>query len=344
VIDIFKSEMSRKHKDNPDEVAVNPIKFQIGVSILIIKAQMNAGKTTAVIKYINEHNPKRILFVTARIQQMISTHSVLGCAATTEEEEDLYAKQLAVRIQSAICGAPVVRYDDPRYKKNLHLQDRMIDQFESLHRLSGAEPFDLVVVDEVRSVLQQSVSKNTNKTMLRANNEIFRWLVTSAAKVIALDAHIEVDRMVLDYFQDVAGYGKWQLLRYNHNSLKRNYVFVKNDIDILLDSIYADIDAKKRIMMVFRSKKQMLAVLKLIEDARKNARILSFSSNSTNKEMRVFEHINEATLDCDVLAFTSRVTVAADIQTEFHNIYAFCGSKGGCGPRDIAQINDWTCT
>ena len=82
--------------------------------------------------------------------------------------------------------------------------DFLIRQAESLCRLQGCKPFDIIIVDEERSVGAQFTVANTNKSNLTVNNKFLRLLMAqSQCKTLLMDAHLEVDGMVKDFMEEV---------------------------------------------------------------------------------------------------------------------------------------------
>jgi hypothetical protein len=66
--------------------------------------------------------------------------------------------------------------------------------------------------------------------------------------------------------------------------------------------------------------------------------MLSYSSDSTEEDMKIFQNINTETERIQFLCFTSKVTVGADIQTRFDRVYVHADSRGGCSARDVFQM------
>jgi len=98
--------------------------FHFDKKCLAVSAGMCLGKTLQSVNYIKKHNFKRIAFVSTRIALSRSQEQVLS-------------------------GLGFVHYADGDIKTS----DRIIIQYESLHRLVDAELFDLIVLDEIRSIL-----------------------------------------------------------------------------------------------------------------------------------------------------------------------------------------------
>ena len=124
--------------------------------------------------------------------------------------------------------------------------------------------------------------------------------------------------------------------RYTHVALPRRI-----SITTLAEwthSLKAALQAQKRVMVAFRSKKNLHAVLASIKQWFPGIKYLAFSSDSTEQEMEAFQHIDAHVKHVQLLCFTSKVTVGADIQTRFDQVYLHAGSVGGCTAREAFQM------
>jgi len=292
---------------------VQDISFREQTRAVLINASMGLGKSTAAKRYIEKHQPKRILTVTARRQQ---ARTVLG------ELQPL----------------GFVHYGDlPTH--DMANQDRLIIQYESLHKLMGAEgglqPFDLVLVDEIRAVVGQICCVATNKEHLKENAQLFRALLDSS-QCLFMDADLEYDCMVRVLVEEIWGKEQVEVLRYTHTALPRELRIMSETA--WMKALLLCLQMGRRAMVAFRSKKDMEVVLKAIKKDIPNLGTLEFSSDSTEEDMKAFQNINEAVGQVQLLCFTSKVTVGADIQTCIDEIFVHAKAVHGCTARDIFQM------
>ena len=160
--------------------SIKPITFEKWIKCQIINAHMGAGKSHASIKFIKadaEAHPgvvRRILFVTCRIQQGNTLYGTL-----TKEE-------IMAILYSSVKGS-------------LAQYDITICQVESLVRLQSSRKWDIVIVDEIRSILGQLTSDKTNKANMAMNNHLIRVFMRNADAVLLMDAHCEYDHMVKEF-------------------------------------------------------------------------------------------------------------------------------------------------
>jgi hypothetical protein len=97
-----------------------------------------------------------------------------------------------------------------------------------------------------------------------------------------------------------------------------------NTISMCVDA-NKQIAAGKKVLLVFRSKSQMYEVLKAI------------NGNHLAIHGATMMSINHLLDDINVLAYTTKVTVGADIQVLFGSVYLFADSRKGCSARDMIQ-------
>jgi len=121
---------------------------------------MGTGKTFQVKEYIKKTNPKRVLFMSPRI---IFSRNIEG------EFKD---------------------FDFKNYKDggNLNSIDRLIMSVESIHKLETAEPFDLLVIDEVETILSAFMSETVFHS--KKCSQVFETIAKTSKKVLLMDAFL----------------------------------------------------------------------------------------------------------------------------------------------------------
>lgn len=132
----------------------------------MIKSGMGTGKTTELRKLLERESAKftRVLMISTRIAY---TDSVMGVLKDLGFES----------------------YMDP--SKSLTECDRLVLQYESLQKLDGFKPYDLLVLDEMESILTQVCCKKTNAAHMKCNLETFAAITRHAStKVLCMDADL----------------------------------------------------------------------------------------------------------------------------------------------------------
>lgn len=132
--------------------------------IISVKSHLGTGKTT-VIKCFLKANPNlRVLYTAPRVA---------------------FAENIYGDLKE--CGFTL--YTDLRkLKKGEPLPSKIIIQTESLHRVMG-ETYDIIVADEIESVLKQLTSKDTNKR-ITDTYKVFQQIISSTKHIVLLDAFL----------------------------------------------------------------------------------------------------------------------------------------------------------
>lgn len=132
-------------------------------------SSMGTGKTHQIENEIEDKKPKRVLGITCR----------QGMAAT-------------------LTG----RFDGFTSYKDAINEDFQIIEYESLYRLSGIK-YDMIIMDEVRSMLNSAVCSETNNGHMQENMEKLQELIYLADRVICADADIHIDGAVQCFYDTV---------------------------------------------------------------------------------------------------------------------------------------------
>ena len=147
-----------------NEIYTEPVMrpYNIDCSVVAIQAALGLGKTV-MLKKLYEENYKQsnAVFITFR-----RTFS----AAVNREFPDF------------------VQYNTVSGDINLELTNKLIIQVESLHRLKVSIKPDLLILDEIESILSQFTS-NLHKA-LNASFANFCWLLRNSKKVIIMDGYL----------------------------------------------------------------------------------------------------------------------------------------------------------
>jgi hypothetical protein len=99
-----------------------------------------------------------------------------------------------------------------QYRRESHVIPVVIDQFESLYKLDGCESFDLILLDEIFSVLDQAVSKETDDILASLVNWlIVKALLESTKSVLMIDSDI-----LFKYFANQMFPSDWTMDTYTH--------------------------------------------------------------------------------------------------------------------------------
>jgi hypothetical protein len=143
------------------------------VPTLVVKAPMKTGKTRELRKYIDQEFPPT------------PAESGRGPVIRIITFRQAFARSLQENFKD------FDMYSDQEGTLDHHRYPRLIVQAESLHRLPmplAPEPIDLLVLDEVESILAQFGSGLHRN--LSATFAMFNWLMSTARHVVVMDANV----------------------------------------------------------------------------------------------------------------------------------------------------------
>ena len=215
---------------------------------------------------------------------------------------------------------------------------RLCIQYESLHRLVDftcyVSDFDYVIIDELRSVFAQAVSPH-NK-----GNVVTNWFVMEKLLVhcrcLLMGADIELDGMCKMVLGSLFEPHMMRFDRYTATVLPRRVNMM--DEDHLMGCIKWVVENGYRVGVCFRSIVRMQAFMEM--DFMQGRRVKSFSSDSSDEDMKTFATISAylREFNIQVLAFTSKCTVAADITYGFDWLFLHGASASGPCAREVWQM------
>ena len=163
------------------ETYVRPYVLPDDVKCLLERSQMGTGKTYQLFEYIKRHAPARIIHLSARQDYTTSIHG------------DYKSK-----------GIPMKHY----LKDGTDDTSRIIIQMESLWKCQGAEAYDLVVLDEIESLLKQWSSHTMNKKVA-TNAAAFASVIKKAGVILGMDAFLSQKSIDCMHQLGVPAYVRW---------------------------------------------------------------------------------------------------------------------------------------
>ena len=132
----------------------------------------------------------------------------------------------------------------------------------------------------------------------------------------------EADGMVPDLMNELWPVNQQLVRRYTHVALERTIALV--DANSWYNCVNRDIKAGRKLFLVFRGQKEMRSWI-AAQLARGHFTHQAVDSETSEEEVqKIFEDVNASVRAVQVFCITSKVTTGADIQVEFHRIYANC--------------------
>jgi hypothetical protein len=304
--------------DAPWHRPFDPLSRRVQVS----RSPMATGKTTSIANLVRSGAYGRILVVSSRVQYTKSAQAVLPEFVTYKDD-----------------GAEV-----------LHA-DRLIIQYESLHRLAqaGVAGYDLLVLDEIESLLCNATCVATNGARILDNAAVFESLVScSTCRVVAVDA--DLSRKSLDVLSALVREEEELGVMVNVRPGWRLDVLAYGAELQWLGELEARLQGGERCYVATGSRavaeeKIVGLIVDRVNLARAEEgllaplRVLLISKTTTAQEMdAMFGDINRCWVEYDLVIVTPKVTVGADFTVaHFHHLFCYC-TPLTVAPRVINQM------
>jgi Origin of replication binding protein len=313
-------------------------------------AGMNSGKTFRTVEFLLGLPPdKSVLFITPRRAQAYTTHN-----------------------RCLVKGLPFTLYLDCDTRDGKLKDKRQVVEYESLWRLDIRNMhFDVVILDEMRSLCRTMQCIGTNRDNLMKNWNILQELTAHAEKTLFLDA---------DMLHDGAAYETMKFLHakaapleiergihapilfkeYEAPAMQRGIMLATNnqiwkmieqDLCTVLPHEHAndwpddaeedvmDTEASRgntRIMIVCGSVKEANAVTKLLSKLISPSKIGLYTGESTEEMRKEVRNLEETWLKYRVIIFTSMLTAGADFNGCMYRAYIL-PHKGTTTPQEAHQ-------
>ena len=265
-------------------VGKNNFKWSLGV-----KAQMGMGKTEELFSYIKTNKIEKVLLVSFR--------------------KSLVAKQF-----NDLKKEGFLMYNDERFEsgKIIGVQ-KMIVQIDSLHRIYGH--YDLLVLDEVRSITEQLVINTKSTTKMSCISALIERVKHTPMLYIA-DALLNEN--------DVEFFNKCNrsFLIYNntfkkHEGKKMSFIEDKN---IMLNKMIEDIENNKKFILTSGSKEYAISVYETLSSLYEDLKIKLYTGGSQKYTTDPTEEWDQF----DVIIYTSTISAGNSfVKTHFDNIYGY---------------------
>ncbi len=279
-----------------------------GEKCLVCIAGMGEGKTYSTERLASSYGPSaRILIICPRIS-------------------------LTIELANKYPG--FVHYRDP----NAYNANRIVVEYESLHNLVGKDGFDLVIIDEVRSVLSSMMQAETNKHHIGDNAEIFKTLLRGSRRTITLDADTESDNVVPTALSHIfPGDGEITVARYGNYRMNRRLDLLPDE-DVFINRVCESLAGGAKTSIACRTKRRALHFADLVRKKFPDKRIVEVTADISSADLKEFlADVDGYLADVDFFVYTSKVSVGIDINIEWGKV--FVDTRGnGCNARELLQM------
>ncbi len=305
-----------KINDTNDLLQKNVIKiFNDEDKSLSLKSPYGTGKTQMIKSIINTFNPKNILWITYR---KTLTNNIIGGEKFGEE------------------------FGFKSYQENKFDADRLIIQLESILKLSGQMSFldeeysqypsyDLVIIDEVESILSQFNSP----TFKGASKECFEFLqnvIINSKKLLVLDG--DISNRTYKYIDT---FGKCINLVNDIKINKRTFKITHQRNDFI-ETIDKDLDNDLKVVIVSMPSKQCDKFNERLTEKYPNKKILVYTGSSSDTTKKDFNDVDNIWDKADVLIYSPTCEAGVNFDKEhFNKMYGILSDKSTT-PRGLLQM------
>lgn len=267
---------------------------------LVVKSFLGTGKSTQNNVIIEDLQPSSILVVSSRI---LFCYSIVGTIRK-------------------VCPQMVIYREVDIRERPIH--PFMACQVESLHTINTY--YDLVIVDESESVLNQFTS-TTNEKHFKSNVKAFDTIIRNAKHVIWSDAFV-TDRTMLT----VSHFAEGSPIKYVHNTWKpegRKRIYVGKKWDALANFIKHKLSDFKTVTISSNT-----ALVHYIKDNLPN--VFALYSGCDDETKYTLISPDDAVRDKQHLVYTCSLNVGTDIQVPFDYRCVYLGANSAVA-RDLFQ-------
>ena len=288
-------------------------------STLLVDSHLGTGKTTQLKKIVAAHPDQRIILISARRTFTASMFADWG-------EENGFTN-----------------YRDT--KGSLASNPRVFIQVESLWRLFSSDdivtikPFDIVLMDEVESILAQCSPSPTHQGNYLRNMRALEQITTQATRLIAMDAFV-TERSV-EFLEGMRT--DLALVHNPHQPYSRVAIRApcnnfQKSTSHFWKSVLEAVKAGKRVVIPCGSQKQGLAFEKLLV-AHKITYIFYHSADDRTMRKETLQDVNTSWATVQVLLYTPSITIGINYDSaehQFDQLFLYASAGGGI-PRDMFQ-------
>jgi len=276
--------------------------------ILSVKSPYDTGKTQFIKSVLDKYNPTKVLFVSYRIT-------------------------LAYDIEGAFYDYNFKNYKDGEFNAN-----RLINQTESLMKLlKGRETvpkYDLIVIDEIESVLRQFNSP-TFRGKAPAYFEVLTFLILSASKVICLDG--DINERTYTFINSISESHGYTHIVNNINFNTKTLNFIDDDV-VFNNRIIKDLQDDLKLVIPTMSARYGIDLKATLTSKFPDKTILLYIADTDDKEKHNITNILENWSKADVVIYSPTIEAGVSFDKQhFDRLYGYL-SDNSCSQLAFFQM------
>jgi len=293
---------------------------------LAVKAQVGVGKTRQLRQHLNMHYPlnDNELKPPAVVRFVTFRQTFARSLEMQFPEFQLYNDNRRGKLPSQITASHA---------------PRLIVQVESLHRLLTealtGEPIDLLILDEVESVLGQ-FSSGLHRSFSDSFT-VFQWLLGTAKRVICMDANLSdrTYRMLLKFRPGRPVHFHWN----KYSRASGDTIRVTSDKDTWLANMVGAVGSGKKVVIASNSLREAKVVQRLLKEQFPNKRSILYSSETAQHEKEQhFANVDYYWSAVDILIYTPTVSAGVSFEKKHFDIMYLYLSDLSCDVETARQM------
>lgn len=302
-------------KLNDNSILTQNIKYFFETDIyksLNIKSPYDTGKTQLIKEILRTYERPRVLWVS-------------------------YRKTLTYDIY----GNFHKEFKFSSYLDHKYYADRLIIQIESLFKIDNGfsdemPKYDLIIIDEIESILNQFNSAETFKGKQRETYNYFDAVlknsVLNGGKIITLDG--DINERTYNFIET---YGK-PLNIVNNINFNTKRINVINDRNIFNDKLYAALDANKKIVLPVMSEKEAIFLETDIKEKYPNIQVMKYTGKTGDADKAQLKNIIKIWSRLDVIIYTPTIEAGVSFDLERFDVIFGIIADGVASQRSYFQM------
>ena len=277
-----------------------------------LKSPYDTGKTQLIKKILNKYQPKKVLWVSYRISL---TNDIKG-----------NFKQYGFKSY----------LDGFNYNSN-----KLIIQLESLLNLTDGfideqidvPSYDLVIIDEIESVLSQFNSPTFNGKS-KDTFILLEEIINNSKKLITLDG--DTSNRTYNYINNFGN--SINII----NTIKKNpkTFLIINEYNNFCNEIFKELDENKKIAIVSQGRVKADNYYKLIKSKYPTLKILLYTSYTDDSEKMKLDDVNNIWDKCDVLIYSPTIEAGVNFdKPHFNKIFGVLSDMSTSQRSFIQMLN-----
>ena len=271
------------------------------IKSLNIKSPYDTGKTQLLKKYIQTFQPKRILWVS-------------------------YRKTLTSDILNNFKEYNLIDYQTHKYDS-----DRLIIQLESLHKILPdfiddevieVPKYDLIIIDEIESVLQQFNSTTMNKQS-KSTFDLLSEVIKTSNKLITLDGDMD-----LRTYKFINEFGPSINIQNTIKKSKKQFKFTFS-VNFYQNQILEDLKQNKKLVIASQTANDCNELFNMIKNYDNSLKIGIYTGISSDSDKKDLNNVIENWKQLNVVIYSPTIESGVNFDV-LHFDKLYCVVCGGC--------------